>query len=128
MNAAFLKGLVRANQLPRALDLYDELKGSATLDIAMYSLLIKALVEAHDVDRAMKVFEEMKCAGLTADDMLVTHLLEGCRQRGDMAMGKQLFEDLMATRAMPSPFLLVAMLNLCGHCGAHEDAVRLLST
>eukprot|EP00929_Paragymnodinium_shiwhaense_P015010 TRINITY_DN123005_c0_g1_i1.p1 TRINITY_DN123005_c0_g1~~TRINITY_DN123005_c0_g1_i1.p1 ORF type:complete len:650 (+),score=186.38 TRINITY_DN123005_c0_g1_i1:141-2090(+) len=125
--ATFLKALLRSGKVSLALELYEEIKAKLKLDLPTYSLLIKALVDANDAVRALRIFEEMKSVGLRADDMLLTHLVEACRLLGDLALGFKLFEDLISSGATPSAFLLVAMLKLCGHCGAAQEALKLLS-
>lgn len=129
MSSLFMKGLVRANCLPKAMELYQEMKKreGAHPDIVTYSVLIKALVDQHDLDRALQLVEDMKSAGLAPDDIILTHLLEGCRHAGNHALGKKLFEDMIAAGVQPSEFTLVTMLKLHGRCGAHQDAYDLVS-
>jgi pentatricopeptide repeat protein len=130
MCTLFIKGLVRANCLPHALGLYEEMKArdSARPDIITYSVLIKALVDRHDLERALQLLEDLIAAGHAPDDIILTHLLEGCRHVGNHALGKKLFEDLLNAGVKPSEFTLVTMLKLHGRCGAHKEAYELVST
>merc|ERR1719491_1189189 len=130
MCTLFIKGLVRAQRLPKAMELYEEMKrrtceGSRP-DIVTYSVLIKAFVDAHDLERALLLVEDMAAAGHSPDDIILTHLLEGCRYVGNHALGKRLFTDMMAAGVKPSEFTLITMVKLHGRCGAHEEAYQLV--
>lgn len=129
MCTSFIKGLVRANCLHKALELCEEMKQrkGASPDIVTYSVLIKALVDQHDLDRALSLVEDMKVAGHLPDDIILTHLLEGCRYAGNHALGKQLFIDMLAHGVKPSEFTLVTLLKLHGRCGAHKEAHDLVA-
>jgi len=126
----FIKGLVRANCLPKALELYDEMKRreGANPDIVTYSVLIKALVDQHNLERALQLVEDMATAGHSPDDIILTHLLEGCRHAGNHALGKRLFDEMLMAGVKPSEFTLVTMLKLHGRCGAHREAHELVAT
>jgi pentatricopeptide repeat protein len=130
MCTLFIKGLVRAHRLPKALELYEEMKRrtdkSAKPDIVTYSVLIKAFVDSHDLEKALLLVEDMSAAGHTPDDIILTHLLEGCRYVGNHALGKRLFEDMLAAGVRPSEFTLITMVKLHGRCGAHEEAYELV--
>jgi len=61
MCTLFIKGLVRANCLTKAMDLYEEMKrrDHAHPDIVTYSVLIKALVDQHDLGRCLSLVEDI---------------------------------------------------------------------
>merc|ERR1740120_27032 len=104
----FIKALVKANCLPKALGLCDEMKrkeGSRP-DVITYSVLIKALVDQHDLERALLLVEDMKIAGHVPDDIILTHLLEGCRFAGNYELGKKLFAEMLGNGVTPSEFTL----------------------
>jgi len=124
MYTLFIKGLVKANCLPKAMELLDEMKrkAGARPDVITYSVLIKALVDQHDLDQALALVEDMKIAGHAPDDIILTHLLEGCRFAGNYELGKKLFADILASGVKPSEYSLVTMLKLCGKVGAHQEA------
>lgn len=125
----FLKGLVKANCLDRAIALYEEMKQrqGARPDVITFSVLIKALVDHHDLTRAFACFEDMKVAGHRPDDIIYTHLLEGCRHAGQHARGKDLFQSMLDQGVKPSEFTLVTMLKLHGRCGFHQEAFDLVA-
>jgi pentatricopeptide repeat protein len=129
--SVFIKGLLRADKLPKAMELYEKMKSQtgncARPDIVTYSLLIKAFVEKHDLDSALRLVEDMAAVGLHPDDIILTHLLEGCRHAGNQRLGKNLFNDMVATGVKPSKFTMMAMLKLHGRCGAYNEAYRLLA-
>jgi len=124
MYTLFIKGLVKANCLPKAMELLDEMKRKAGTrpDIITYSVLIKALVDQHDLDQALVLVDDMKVAGHAPDDIILTHLLEGCRLAGNYVLGKKLFADILQSGVKPSEYSLVTMLKLCGKVGAHQEA------
>jgi len=132
MCTLFIKGLVRAQKLPKAFELYEEMKRrnheGAKPDIVTYSVLIKASVDSHDLERALLLVEDLVAAGQTPDDIILTHLLEGCRYVGNHALGKKLFEDMLAAGVKPSDFTLITMVKLHGRCGAHEEAYQLVAS
>merc|ERR1719231_1518764 len=131
MCTLFIKGLVRAQKLPKAVELYEQMKRrnceGTRPDIVTYSVLIKAFVDSHDLEKALMLVEDMTKAGHTPDDIILTHLLEGCRYVGNHALGKRLFEDLLAAGVKPSEFTLITMVKLHGRRGAHDEAHRLVA-
>jgi pentatricopeptide repeat protein len=131
MCSLFIKGLVRAQKMSKALELYEEMKrrnsAECRPDIATYSVLIKGFVDSHDLERALLLVEDMVAAGQPPDDIILTHLLEGCRYVGNHALGKKLFEDMIASGVMLSDFTLITMVKLHGRCGAHDEAYNLVA-
>lgn len=129
MCTMFMKALVRSNCLDEAMQLYDEMRrrNNASLDVVTYSVLMKGLVDQHELERALNLLEDMTNVGLAPDDIILTHLLEGCRHVGNHALGKKLFEDMLAAGVKPSAFTLVTMLKLHGRCGAHSHAYDLVA-
>lgn len=131
MCTLFIKGLVRAQKLPKAFELYEEMKrrssDGAKPDIVTYSILIKAAVDSHDLERALLLVEDMVASGQSPDDIILTHLLEGCRYVGNHALGKKLFEDMLNAGVKPSDFTLITMVKLHGRCGAHDEAYQLVA-
>lgn len=131
MCTLFIKGLVRAQKVPKAFELYEEMKrrniDGAKPDIVTYSVLIKASVDMHDLEKALQLVEDMVSSGQVPDDIILTHLLEGCRYVGNHALGKKLFDDMLAAGVKPSDFTLITMVKLHGRCGAHDEAFQLVA-
>jgi len=130
MCTLFIKGLIRANCLTKAMELYDRMKDGdgSHPDVVTYSVLIKAFVDVHNLDRALELLKDMQGAGLKADDIILTHLLEGCRHTGNHELGKKLFKEMLIGGIQPSEFTLITMVKLHGRCGAHEEAYDLVAT
>lgn len=130
MCTLFIKGLVRAGCVPQALELYEEMKNreGQRPDVITYSVLIKALVDQHDLERALRLLQDLMSNGHKPDDIILTHLLEGCRHASNHALGKKLFEDMVQGGVKPSEFTLVTMLKLHGRCGAHKEAYDLVAS
>jgi len=129
MCTLFIKGLVRANCLPKAIELYEQMRQreGASPDIVTYSVLIKACIDGHDLDRALRLLEDLRSAGRTPDDIILTHLLEGCRHAGNHVLGKKLFTEMVESGIKPSEYTLITMVKLHGRCGAHEEAHDLVA-
>jgi len=129
MCTLFIKGLVRANCLDRAIDLCEEMKQrkGARPDVITYSVLIKAMVDRHALDRALALFNDMIAAGYQPDDIIYTHLLEGCRHANQHSRGQELFQQMLDSKVKPSEFTLVTMLKLHGRCGFHKEAFDLVA-
>jgi len=130
MCTLFIKGLVRAHRLPKAMELYEEMKRKSNEgtkpDIVTYSVLIKAFVDSHDLEKALLMLEDLRAAGHAPDDIILTHLLEGCRYVGNHALGKKLFDDMLDGGVQPSEYTLITMVKLHGRCGAYEEAYKLV--
>lgn len=126
----FIKGFVRTNNLEKAMEIYNRMKShdGTRPDVVTYSVLIRAFVEAHDLDVALGLADDMAEAGLQPDDIILTHLLEGCRHAGRLELGKKLFADMLANGVKPSEFTLITLVKLHGRCGSHEEAHDLVET
>jgi pentatricopeptide repeat protein len=129
MCTLFIKGLVRASCLPKAIELYEQMRQreGASPDIVTYSVLIKACIDGHDLERALCLLEDLRSAGRTPDDIILTHLLEGCRHAGNHVLGKKLFAEMVDSGIKPSEYTLITMVKLHGRCGAHEEAHDLVA-
>jgi pentatricopeptide repeat protein len=130
MCTLFMKALVRSNSVSKAMAVYEEMKSheGGHPDIVTFSVLIKALVDQHDLQPALQLLDDLRKAGLAPDDIILTHLLEGCRHAADLDLGKKLFTDLVNAGVKPSEFTLVTMLKLHGRCGANAEAYEMVST
>lgn len=124
----FIKGLARAERVPRALQIYKRMKeqSGSQPTIVTYSILIKAMVDAHDLEGALHMVKDMTLAGVAPDEIIFTSLLDGCRLVGNHELGERLFEDMLAAGVRPSEYTLTMMVKLHGRCGAHEKAYKLV--
>jgi len=127
---AFIKGLVRANYLQKALKLYHDMQNRATAkpDLATYSVLIKGCVDSHFMTEALSLVADMREAGKAPDDMIYTHLIDGCRHTSDLEMGTEVFKELVESGLEPSEYTLIALVKLLGRCGAHAQAHEVVQT
>lgn len=126
----FIKALVRFDRLPKAFEVYDGLKrhNGSRPNIITYSMLIRACVDAQDLERALCIVQDMTAAGMPPDEIIFTHLLEGCRLVGNRVLGEHLFQDMLAAGVKPSDYTLTMLVKLYGRCGAHEKAYELVKS
>lgn len=126
----FIRGLVKAGGIWKALALYEAMKKQQVRfpDIVLFSVLIKALVGQNALAKALELVEDMKAHGHAMDDIILTHLLEGCRHESRYELGKELFQKSIDAGVVPSDFTLVTLLKLYGRCGAHAEAFHLLQS
>jgi pentatricopeptide repeat protein len=126
----FIKILLRVDKLKKAMEVYQGIKNSNSSQpsIVTYSMLIKALVDAHDMERALLIVEDMSLAGVPPDEIVFSHLLEGCRLVGNHALGERLFEDMLVAGVRPTEYTLTMMVKLHGRCSAHEKAYKLVES
>lgn len=132
----FIKGLVRGGgeHLEQAVAIYEAMKrrgsteGETGLGIMVYSLMVKAFVDAREMERALTVLEDMANANEKPDEVVFTHLLEGCRHLGNHTLGLRIFEDMLAANVKPSEFTIATMVKLHGRCCEHELAYQLVAT
>jgi len=124
-----IKGFLRASYFDKAVELYEEMRRRSECqpDIITYSVLIKAFVDKHELEYPLKLVRDMKAIGLVPDDIIVSCLLEGCRQSANH-LGKQIFDEMILAGVTPSETTLIAMVKLHGHCGAHDEAYTMVST
>lgn len=127
--ALFLKWLAKAGRMAKALELYESMRREADilLDVITYSVLIKALVDQQELEHALWLAEDMKSAGRLLDDIIITHLIEGCRQEGKVALGEHIFNESVASGVQPSEYTLITLLKLYGNSGANQKALDLVA-
>jgi len=126
----FIKILLRVEKLGKAMEIYQAIKISkgSRPSIVTYSMLIKALVDARDLERALLVVEDMSSAGVQPDEIVFSHLLDGCRLVGNHSLGERLFGDMLAAGVQPTEYTLTMMVKLHGRCSAHEKAYKLVES
>lgn len=115
--------------MAKALELYESMRREADilLDVITYSVLIKALVDQQELEHALWLAEDMKSAGRLLDDIIITHLIEGCRQEGKVALGEHIFNESVASGVQPSEYTLITLLKLYGNSGANQKALDLVA-
>jgi len=125
----FLKLLIKTDRLKDASDLYEDMKKSdrSRPDVVTCSMLIKAYINANDLTRALCVFDDMTALGCKPDDIILTRLLDGCRQMGESARGIDLFDRFVKIGVMPSDYSILTLLKLLGSAGNHSAAHRIVA-
>jgi len=121
-----MKILIRVGKLDEASELYELMKQSEETrpDVVACSMLIKACVQAHDLQRALYVVDDMVSLGCAPDDIILTHVLEGCCHDGKHHIGRDLFERVVATGVAPSDYTFLSLVKLLGRTGANDEAFR----
>jgi len=127
----FIKGLVRSQMVDRAIQLYESMKMNGKMsrpDLITYSVLIKATCDKGDIKTAVYLLRDMQAGGYQPDDIVLSHLLIGCCNTTNIALGSQLFCELTVPRGRigPSPYTLAAMVKLYGKCGELDNAFALV--
>lgn len=125
----FLKFLVKTDCIEDAARLYEDMKSSEQTrpDVITCSMLIKAHVNSHDMDRAIYVVDDMVAGGCLPDDMILSCLLEGCREAGLSDLGCNLFDRFVKMAVIPSGYSILTLLKLLGSDGKHKAAHELVA-
>lgn len=121
-----MKILIRVGKLHEAVELYELMKQSHETrpDVVACSMLIKACVQSHDLQRALYVVDDMPSLGCNPDDIILTHVLEGCCHAGKHHVGRDLFERVVATGVIPSDYTFLSLVKLLGRTAANDEAFR----
>jgi len=126
-----MKGFIRVKQLDKAMNLFDSMRGEnsqAKPDMITYSMLIKAHCDAGDMATALTLLEDMFQNSCDVDDVVFTHLIEGCCHISNAALAEKLFSDMCAAKIKPSIFTFAAMVKVYGKCQQSEKAWLLVSS
>merc|ERR1719337_346266 len=78
-----MKGFIRSHHLDKAMALFDTMRSADSQvkpDMITYSMLIKAQCDAGDMGKALQILEDMLQNQCDVDDVVFTHLIEGCCQ------------------------------------------------
>merc|ERR550514_1895298 len=89
-------------------------------------MLIKAHCDAHDMGTALKILEDMLESECTVDDVVFTHLIEGCCQVNNVRLAEKLFADMRNANIKPSIYTLNGLVKVYGKCGMSEKALDLV--
>merc|ERR1719473_1138564 len=83
-----MKGFIRSKHLDKAMALFDTMRSADSQvkpDMITYSMLIKAQCDAGDMGKALQILEDMLQNSCDVDDVVFTHLIEGCCQVSNRA-------------------------------------------
>jgi pentatricopeptide repeat protein len=126
-----MKGFIRSKHLDKAMHLYETMengKSQVKPDIITYSILIRAQCDNGHMGAALKILEAMLKRETPIDDVVFTHLLEGCCNVSNVALAEKLFHDMLAAQIQPSIYTMTAMVKVYGKCAQSEKAWELVQT
>jgi len=124
-----MKGFVRSRRLDKAMQLYESMRAQNSEvkpDMITHSMLIKAHCDAHDMGTALRVLEDMLESECTVDDVVFTHLIEGCCQVNNVRLAEKLFADMQQANIKPSIYTLNGLVKVYGKCGMSQKAMDLV--
>merc|ERR1719261_1527481 len=124
-----MKGFVRSNRLEKAMQLYESMRAQNSQvkpDMITHSMLIKAHCDAHDMGSALKILEDMLESECTVDDVVFTHLIEGCCVCNNVRLAEKLFADMKQAGVKPSIYTLNGLVKVYGKCGMSDKAIALV--
>jgi pentatricopeptide repeat protein len=124
-----MKGFIRSRRLDKAIQLYESMKATNSQvkpDMITHSMLIKAHCDSHDMGTALKILEDMLESECTVDDVVFTHLIEGCCQVNNVRLAEKLFSDMRTANINPSIYTLNGLVKVYGKCGMSEKALDLV--
>jgi pentatricopeptide repeat protein len=124
-----MKGFIRSKHLDKAMALFDTMRSEHSQvkpDMITYSMLIKAQCDAQDMGKALQILEDMLQNSCDVDDVVFTHLIEGCCHVSNVALAEKLFKDMINANIKPSLYTLTAMVKVYGKCGQSEKAWELV--
>jgi len=126
-----IKGFVRTKNLSKAMALFDTMRGETSVvkpDMITYSILIKAHCDAGDMTEALRLLEAMLQDGNDVDDVVFTHLIDGCSQTQNHVLAEKLWNDMFQSGIKPSLFTIIAIVRVWCRAGLCERAWHLITT
>merc|ERR1719197_585943 len=115
----------------QAMALFDTMRSAESQvkpDMITYSMLIKAQCDAGDMGKALQILEDMLQNSCDVDDVVFTHLIEGCCHVSNLALAERLFRDMQSAHIRPSVYTLTAMVKVYGKCAQSEKAWELVQS
>jgi pentatricopeptide repeat protein len=126
-----IKGFVRTKNLSKAVALFETMRGENSVvkpDMITYSILIKAHCDAGDMTEALRLLEAMLQEGNDVDDVVFTHLIDGCSQTTNHVLAEKLWNDMFHAGIKPSIFTIIAIVRVWCRSGLCERAWHLITT
>lgn len=126
-----IKGFVRTKNLTKAMALFETMRGENSVvkpDMITYSILIKAHCDAGDMKEALRLLEAMLQEGNDVDDVVFTHLIDGCCQTQNFPLAEKLWNDMFHSGVKPSIFTIIAITRVWCRAGFCEKAWNLITT
>merc|ERR1719161_2836520 len=126
-----IKGFVRTKNLSKAMALFETMRGENSKvkpDMITYSILIKAQCDAGDMTEALRLLEAMLQDGSDVDDVVFTHLIDGCSQSHNAALAEKLWNDMLNCGIKPSIFTIIAIVRVWCRSGFCVKAWHLITS
>jgi pentatricopeptide repeat protein len=126
-----IKGFVRTKNLSKAMALFETMRGETSVvkpDMITYSILIKAHCDAGDMTEALRLLEAMLQDGNDVDDVVFTHLIDGCSQTQNHVLAEKLWNDMFHSGIKPSIFTIIAIVRVWCRAGLCDRAWQLITT
>jgi len=124
-----MKGFIRSKHLDKAMALFDTMRSTESQvkpDMITYSMLIKAQCDIGDMGQALQILEDMLQNSCDVDDVVFTHLIEGCCHVANLQLAEKLFRDMRSANIAPSVYTLTAMVKVYGKCGQTDQSWELV--
>jgi len=125
-----IKGFARAEQVDQAMKVYERMRADAgqgiTPDLITFSILIKANSDAGRMEEALKLLERMMDLHLVPDEVVFNNLLSGCVRTSDVALGRQLYRNMVEVGLRPSSATFSILIRLYAGCKVLDEAVEML--
>jgi pentatricopeptide repeat protein len=118
-----LKGLIRGQRIKDAVIFFEEIPHP---DVVTYSTLIKAHCDAGMVNEALELLNKMKSVGVMPDDIVFNTLLSNCSRNKNLALGHNLFGQMMEIQVVPSGTTLEHLVRLYYKTSRPDLATELL--
>lgn len=126
-----MKGFIRSKRLDMAMNVFSSMRLESSQvkpDMITYSMLIKAQCDNGDMGTALSILEDMLQNSHDIDDVVFTHLIEGCATVSNQALAEKLYRDMLIAKIRPSIYTLTAMVKVHGKCGNSDLAWDLVRT
>jgi pentatricopeptide repeat protein len=126
-----IKGFVRTKNLSKAMALFETMRGENSVvkpDMITYSILIKAHCDAGEMKDALRLLEAMLQDGNDVDDVVFTHLIDGCSATQNHVLAEKLWNDMFHAGIKPSIFTIIAIVRVWCRSGLCEKAWHLITT
>merc|ERR1719440_1526539 len=116
------------DELMRETKEYEQKRGVQVLDIVSYNTLIKAAAKRGDVHRCFALLDQIQAAGLDADDVTFSTLLDCCIDREEHELASQALDRMCDSGVKMNCVLLTTLMK--GFIRSHhlDKAMALFDT
>merc|ERR1719161_3484883 len=99
------------DDLMRETKSYEKRRGVQVLDIVSYNTLIKAAAKRGDVQRCFSLLDQIQAAGLDADDVTFSTLLDVCIDREEHELASQALDRMCDSGVKMNCVLLTTLMK-----------------